>query len=258
MYPLLPWKWLGTALTVVVAMAVYLDDLAQLIGVSISDRIVIRHLPLALLAFLGGFFGPVSYWAPWRVLWRMIPALNRWVFPDLNGIWLGTTGSNWPTIKKMFEAAQAHRTIDKIDKDELHSTPEQHDAIALQITASLFSIKLAAGLSSTDGQSCSVTAKPRRDQHSGRIHLNYVYEQSTPDPSITDGDQHMGAAELTIDLDDLEKGEGVYWTRRSWKIGLNTAGSLELRRVSYRIEKGKSLRQYAADEKARIAGTTKI
>ena len=107
------------------------------------------------------------------------------------------------------------------------------------------------GLSSTDGQSYSIAAKPRRDQHSGHLHLSYVFEQTTPDHAITDEERHMGAANLVIDPDDLETAEGVYWTRRSWKTGLNTAGRLDLRRFSLRKERGKSLRKYAAEEKQR-------
>jgi len=248
MYPLLPWKWLVSSLGIVVAIAIYADDLAILLGHPISDRSLVRYLPPVLIGVIVTFFGPTGKWAPWRIVWRLIPPLNGW-FPDLNGIWTGTTGSNWPTIRKMLEAAQAEKFIDQV---ELHSTPEQRDAMAVQITASLFTLKIAAGLSSTDGQSYSIAAKPRRDQHSGYIHLSYVYEQSTPDHEITDEERHMGAADLIIDPDNLTQAEGVYWTRRSWKKGLNTAGRLELKWVEVDKAKGKTLRDYAAKKKDEI------
>lgn len=248
MYSLLPWRWIGSAVALVVAVSLYADDIGLLLGFTVTDQHLIRYLPPVLLGFLAGFFGPTGYWAPWRIVWRWIPALNRWL-PDLNGVWLGTTGSNWPTIKKMLDGAQAYSVI---DKDELHSTQEQVDAMAVQVTASLFRLKVEAGLSSTDGRSHSITAKPRRDQHSGRLHLTYVYEQTSPNPAITDEERHMGAADLTIDPDNLDVAEGVYWTRRNWQIGLNTAGRLELHRSAQRKEKGKSLRQYAAEEKKRL------
>ena len=79
--------------------------------------------------------------------------------------------------------------------------------MAVQITASLFSLKVAAGLSSMDGESYSIAAKPRRDQHSGRFHLSYVYEQRTPDHAITGEERHMEAADLVIDADDLDQAE---------------------------------------------------
>lgn len=249
MYPLLPWKWLGSVLTLVVLLAVYANDLAALAGFELTDRSVIRYLPPVFLAALLGFFGPTGYWAPWRITWRFFPFLNGWL-PDLNGVWLGTTASNWPTIKKMFEAAKADRGIEQL---ELHSTSEQRDAIAIQITASLFALKINAALSSTGGNSYSIAAKPRRDQHTGRLHLSYVYEQVTRDHALTDEEKHMGAADLITDPENLDQAEGVYWTRRSWKIGLNTAGRLTLHRVAAHREGSKTLREYATDEKMRLA-----
>jgi hypothetical protein len=64
----------------------------------------------------------------------------------------------------------------------------------------------------------------------------------------------MGAADVQIDPDDLTKIEGVYWTRRSWKQGLNTAGRICLRRLEARKDPRKALREYAAEEKARLSG----
>ena len=248
MYSLLPWKWLGSAVALIVGFSLYADDIGVVFGFTVTDQHLIRYLPPVLLGLFAGFFGPTGYWAPWRIVWRWIPSLNRWL-PDLNGVWLGTTGSNWPTIKKMLDEAQAYSTVDKA---ELHSTPEQRDAMAVQVTASLFHLKIEAGLSSTDGRSHSITAKSRRDQHSGRIHLTYVYEQTSPNPAITDEERHMGTADLTIDPDSLDYAEGVYWTRRNWRIGLNTAGCLDLHRVAQHKEKGKSLRQYATEERKRL------
>lgn len=250
MYSLLPLpcRWLGYALALVVMISLYADDIGSVFGFAVTDQHLIRYLPPGLLCMFAVLFGQTSYRTPWRIVWRRVPALNRWL-PDLNGVWLGTTSSNWPTLKKTLDGTQAHSVV---DKTELHSTPEQMDVIAVQITASLFCLKVEAGLSSTDGRSHSIIAKPRRDQHSGRIHLTYVYEQASPKPAITDEERHMGVADLTIDPDNLDVAEGVYWTRRKWQTGLNTAGRLELRRVAQRKEKGKSLRQYAADEKKRL------
>ena len=106
MYPLLPWKWIGGGLTLVTLLAVYADDMQRLTGVLIPNRIVIRYLPLSVLILLGGFFAPTGYWAPWRILWRIIPMLNG-LFPDLNGVWVGSTRSNWPTIKRLVESTQS-------------------------------------------------------------------------------------------------------------------------------------------------------
>ena len=239
MYKLLPWKWLGSALAVVVTLAVYADELG------VPHHLIVRYLPLILVVLLTVIFGSAGWWAPWRWIWRAFPFLNRAFFPDLNGVWLGSTSSNWPTIKKMLDASQAHGGV---TQDELQSTPEQTNAMAVEIKTSLFKVQITAGLSATNGQSHSIMVLPRKDAHN-RLHLTYVYEQDTPDPAITDVDTHLGAANLVIDMDDLEKAEGIYWTRRNWKMGLNTAGRLELRRIKARKDKGKTLREYATEQR---------
>lgn len=245
MYPLLPWKWVGGVLTLVTIVAVYVDDVWQLTGVSIPDGLVVRYLPLGVLLLLGGFFGPTGYWAPWRMLWRLIPKLNGY-FPDLNGVWVGRTSSNWPTIKRLVEAAQSD---DKTTEQELYNLPEQQDAIAVRITNSLFDLKIQAGLSSTNGESFSITAKPWKDQHTGRIHISYVYWQQTPNHAITDEEAHLGAADLELVTEDYCCAKGTYWTRRAWRTGRNTAGILELAHLAVKGDQKKSLQQYALEHK---------
>ncbi|MDT0683554.1 hypothetical protein RM543_12725 [Roseicyclus sp. F158] len=245
MYPLLPWKWIGGGLTLVTMVAVYAGEVQRLTGVPIPDRYVVRYLPLGVLLILGGFFGPTCYWAPWRILWRWIPKLND-LFPDLNGVWVGSTSSNWPTIKRLVEAAQSD---DRTTEQELHDLPEQQDAMAVRFTNSLFKLQMRAGLSSTNGESFSITAKPWRNQNTGRIHLSYVYRQQTPNHAITDEQAHLGAADLELVTEDYRRAEGTYWTRRAWRTGRNTAGILELSKVTAKEGYEKSLQHYAQEHK---------
>lgn len=247
MYPLLPWKWLTSLLATVIAAAVYADDVGGWVGVEVPDSAIVRFLPVILLTVVSGFFGPTSYWAPWRFVWRCFPRLNGW-FPDLNGMWVGSTSSNWPTIQKLLATAQSH---DKTTEQELHDHPEQRDAMAVRITNSLFTLRICAGLSSTNGESHTITAKPWRHQHTGQIHLSYVYEQTTPNRAATDEETHLGAADLAL-ADDCSRAEGTYWTRRSWRTGRNTAGKLELARLSRRFDKQITLGQLAAEHKAKM------
>ncbi len=251
MYKLLPWRCSGSVLAVVVALAVYADEFEVLTDIVLPNHLVVRYLPLILITVLVVIFGPTGRWAPWRWIWRLLPFLNRFVFPDLNGVWLGDTRSNWPTIKKMLDAAQADHGI---TQSELYATPEQADALAVEIKASLFKVQITAGLSNTNGRSHSFIVRPRKDAQ-GNVHLTYVYAQDTPNPVSTDVETHLGAADLEFELDDLEGAEGVYWTRRNWKTGFNTAGRLELRRIKAHKDKGKSLREYAAEERERITGS---
>ncbi|WP_171099895.1 hypothetical protein [Ruegeria sp. HKCCD7255] len=246
MYALLPWKLLSTVLLIIVAVAVYVDDVFALVGVSLPENVVVRALPVVLLTAFSVFFAPTGYYAPWRILWRLVPVLNNW-FPDLNGVWVGKTSTNGPTIRKLIEMAKSNQ---QLTEQELHDIPEQEDAMAVEITNSLFSLRIDAGLSSTNAQSHSIAAKPWRHQHTGRIHLSYVFQQETPKPAITDEETHLGAAELVLDSNGYANAEGTYWTRRSWRTGRNTAGSISLTRKNPNKRKGKSLTEFAAEHKA--------
>ena len=248
MYPLLPWKLLSTALGASIALAVYADDLAKMMGYTLPESTVVRYLPLAILSFVGLFFGPTGYWAPWRVVWRIVPALNGWAFPDLNGVWVGITKSNCPVIEKAYDAAMSHRSVTEA---ELHGVPLKEDAIAVLIKCSLFSLKIKVATTATDGESHSVAARPSRDPLTSCLHVTNVYRQSVPDPARTDEPAHLGAADLKIDPEEPEQLRGEYWTRRVWRTGKNTAGQIVLRRLPAKLAKATTLRQHAADEKER-------
>lgn len=230
-------------------IAVYADDLAKLVGVPISDSTLVRLIPLLVLTVLGGVLGPTGYYAPWRILWRLCPVLNRWVFPDLNGVWGGSTRSNWPVVEKLAAAARSH---DAASEADLSSTDLQRDAVAVQITTSLFVVKIEVFATSTNGESHSLAARPWRDQHSGRVHITNVYRQVVPDPKPTDEPIHLGAADLEFDQEEPGTVRGEYWTRRRWRSGMNTAGYIELVRRSDGRDRSRTLRAYAAEEKARL------
>lgn len=249
MYPLLPWKWFSGVLATTIAAAVYADELALVFGITLPQSVIVRYFPVGVLAFTSVIFGPTGYWAPWRFLWRVVPPLNGWAFPDLNGVWVGVTRSNWPVIERAYDAALSHRSTTEA---ELYGTPLKEDAIAVSIRCSLFALKIKVATSATDGESHSVAARPSHDPLTGCLHVTNVYRQSVPDPAWTDESVHLGAADLRVDPDEPDRIRGEYWTRRVWRTGKNTAGKIELRRLSAKQSKGKALRQFAAEEKARI------
>ena len=244
MYALLPWKLASSILLVVIIGAtIYVDDLFAQIGVLLPDTVIFRYLPVVLAFGFTGFFLPNGYWAPWRILWRAVPRLNDW-FPDLNGIWVGTTRSNWPTIKKLIDAAKSTKAI---SEEEINNTVISTDAMVVQITNSLFTLRIVAYLCSTKAESFSITALPWRDQLTNRIRISCVYRQSTPDPDVTDDENFLGAADLILVDDNFSKAEGTYWTRRAWRTGRNTAGTLYLKRKQPRKDIGKSFKEHAAE-----------
>ncbi len=94
----------------------------------------------------------------------------------------------------------------------------------------------------------------RRHQHTGQVHLSYVYRQQTPNHATTDEESHLGAADLVLTIGDHSRAEGTYWTRRSWRTGRNTAGTLELTRLSQKVDPRTPLREHAMEHKAKLEG----
>lgn len=218
-----------------------------LVALSVSDYFelselsVLRLLALLAVFFLTYFFGASFYYSGWRMLWRKFPVLNKWMFPDLNGIWLGSSGSNWPVIKKMKDGA-----LDEggITQEELDKVVLQHNDMAIEIKASLFNVKVLGKLSNTNGDSYSINSSVLKKEEAETVNLVYIYKQSTPDPKTTDQDVHMGAADLSWKACSPNELTGVYWTRRSWRQGLNTAGFLQLKRETDKVDPEKSLKDY--------------
>ena len=241
MYPLMPYKVWTIALAFFFAMAVLVNRLSERLNWEVGLWRLASIATMVTVTVLILSFGKHWYWSPWRCLWRRLPQLNQWVYPDLNGVWVGATSSNWPTIQKMFNAAQCSNILAASD---LQETAEREDNIVIEIQASLFRVKIEAYLGSTKGKSHSITARPFRTLHNGDVHLVYVYSQDVPDPDVTDECTHLGAAELVFPEHAIGSGEGIYWTRRKWKLGLNTAGKIQIERVSGNRATGKTLASY--------------
>lgn len=177
--------------------------------------------------FLFVFGAGSQWWRPWRLFWR-IPGVQRLIFPDLNGKWKGKTHSNWPSVKAMFD------TYEKREKPghagPLDQLALQDDDIELKITASFFRLRVEGKLSNTGAASHSISAQVIWNDQLERFELGYLYNQNTPTPLRTDEALHVGSAYLLL---DMEAGtlKGEYWTKRSWRSGLNTAGILEVTRL---------------------------
>jgi len=172
--------------------------------------------------------GSSSRWSPWRVFWWLIPGLNRWIFPDLNGAWHGKTCSNWTVVKRVRDAAI---NSGGIKAEDLEDVPLQEDNLTINVKASLFSLRVTAELSSTGATSHSLTARVAKNETRDEFELFYIYCQETPEARLTDESTHLGAAILNINLDDWIL-SGQYWNKRRWRVGNNTAGLIRLRRMS--------------------------
>lgn len=201
--------------------------LALMRGAALSSLDTVAMIPTATLlgaATLWAFFGLSFYWAPWRWLLRRIPSLQSSLYPDLNGTWKGKVSSNWTRIV-------AAREGNETDDVALHDVD-----IELKIFHSLFHLKVEAISAGKYGASRSFACTIFKDENSSRWNLLYLYHQENPNPHPTDSDAHEGAAKLK--LEDTDTLVGHFWTKRQWHKAENTAGLVELTRISYRHTTG--------------------
>lgn len=199
------------------------------------------------VVFVGIFalFGTSSYFSPWRFLWRRIPNLNHWIYPDLNGIWSGKTESNWSIIEALRSNAEKDGGF---DLKNLEKVPLKPGRIVMEIRASLFNVSVRSMVDATGGTSRTITVRPKKNLDTGEVILYYVYQQGTPEPAGTDEATHTGAAFLEVKLGSPPIMEGCYWTLRSWRQGMNTAGLIKVSRVEERhVASGSDLLGYGAE-----------
>jgi len=122
----------------------------------------------SVLSFL--LFGLAA--AGWRYIWRWIPKLNDWIFPDLNGTWIVEIRWNWGGRSGQ-KAARAY------------------------IKQSL--VKTSIELVSDESESETLLVIPHKDLHSSRPGLYYVYRNIGVAGSAKKQAPHLGAAILKLD-----------------------------------------------------------
>ena len=140
--------------------------------------------------------------------------MNRWVFPDLNGMWNAEMHSNISVLARFHP--------------DLHGKEVNSVVVgSFEIVQSLFHLDIIFKGSDDYSNSLTVFVKPIKDSKTGRIFLHYLYDNYSPESLPTDEQYHSGAARVEIDKNaDFRRMEGVYWTNRNWGKGLNTAGKL--------------------------------
>jgi hypothetical protein len=152
-----------------------------------------------------------------------------WWFPWLEGTWRAEIRSNWPKIERLYKAAKGKAPQFDALTEPVTKADERVTGADVTIKVGLFEIEIEITPDGT--QRCSTTdyvrpswAKPRRPR------LSYVYTQVDPLPvAPTDTRMHSGAGIVEI----MTNGElvGEYWTNRKGENGLNTSGTIVIRRT---------------------------
>lgn len=227
-------KWMWKAGLALFAMTVIsATEFLPLFGIEPPKFRLASSLSSAAIILLGLIFYGRTHGAVWRMIWRRFPSLNRWVFPDLNGVWVGTAQSNWPAIAKLRDAAGSPEAL---DLNELFEQDLLDSPIVIQIKCNIFGISINSYQSNRSSKSKSLSSSLERDLHAESYILNYTYRQENLSASSTDSETHEGAAIVVLDYADLNEAHGSYWTKRCWEDGRNTAGKLILRRVCDRSD----------------------
>lgn len=144
--------------------------------------------------------------------------LVRTYFPPIDGTWDVTLHSNWGVIDRMRGNEAAEDKITKQGK--------------VKIFSRFFRVRMQFESIDRYSKSSTVCVSVQRDCQHGTIELNYVYENLTSNPMISDCSRHNGAARVEVrDEDGVVSMEGVYFTDRNWNQGLNTAGYIAFKRA---------------------------
>lgn len=138
-------------------------------------------LDLVLAAIIGG---------AWRQIWKWVPVLNRWLYPDLNGAW-------------------------KVSIDWERSGETGHTEATAHIRQTL--TQLSMTLKSDKSESSTICCVPRKDPVSGRPLLDYLYNNEPKQGIAGDHERHIGAATLKVGVDNHDELTGNYFTDRATK-----------------------------------------
>ena len=174
-------------------------------------------------------------WNPvWRRVWRRFPALNKWIFPDLNGEWDVELCSNWARQIQLLEAAASENSIFDIRRcSESDLAALEPIKLRAEIMQSWWSLEMH--LSNPQGttpidRSDTINIDPIRREGLRPAGICYFFKQVNRTANLADDAEFMGAARLDYDLKS-DRLSGLFWTARMWPRAMNTAGSITFTRL---------------------------
>lgn len=150
----------------------------------------------------------------WLILWKLPllgSILNKYICPNLNGVWIGQIESSY------------------LDKDGNNTVKD----VELRIKADMFGFNISQY--SLDGYQNSkvIQSEITKDSRTGTFYLSCIYESIVPIPEETDDRIFDGACRLEVIFNDkLIILKGTYWTNRAWQRKQNTAGIITVTKIS--------------------------
>ena len=140
----------------------------------------------------------------WRPLWRLVPGLNRWVFPDLNGTWEGELHTTW------------------VDPE----TGKGSGPIKAVVTIAVDWFDASIRMQTDKMQSFSNRVFLEREKGTNVFRVWYGYQHKPTAASQPGNPPHDGMAYLEFDTANPSTLRGQYYTSR------HTSGDFELEHAS--------------------------
>lgn len=172
----------------------------------------------------------------WRLLWKL-PLAGPWFanryFPDLNGEWVVTIQSNWPTVERLKTAAASNEiTFDPVN-DERPGLLEANFDVKIKQTWFRTDVAFLPNEKTPLLSSETISVEFFKSDN-GNKSVAWVYEQTNKQDNsrplaVTDQPKFYGSAVLNV-CEDATELKGHYWQNRSWNLGLNAAGVVVFRR----------------------------
>jgi hypothetical protein len=134
----------------------------------------------------------------WRWIWAKVPNLNRWLYPDLNGMW--DASIDW------VKGQQIGRASGRVS-----------------IKQNFFTISIEMDADRSESRTIALSVK--RDPESARPLLHYIYEVREKYTAPGQNKVYQGAASLVVDVVSNDRLGGNYFTSRG------TGGHFEFRRA---------------------------
>lgn len=158
-----------------------------------------------------------------------ITLADFWLFPRLDGDWDAEISSNWPRIRRTYEAARSKKEQFDAMSDPLGPADETDRVTKAKVTikSSLLTIEMRLEPENSKRNSTTRFVRPLWNPPL-QPELTYVFQQIDPNPvAVTDEPEHFGAGLLHYDAVSKSL-VGQYWTQRAERSGFNTAGRIML------------------------------